>query len=497
MGNLYLKYRQGFPKNLDKVFIQKPDGTSITYQELENQSAAYANGFEVLGLEPGDRVTIQVEKCPEAIYIYLACLRANLIFHPLNTAYKETELSFFIDDARPSLFICTSDTYQNFPNLKISNSPKYVYTLHGQKEKPIQDIRIRDDHEVTDCSKDHTAALLYSSGTTGTPKGIMLSHGNIGSNALSLVQCWGFNEKDRLLHALPIYHVHGLFVALGCVLMSGSEINWLESFDTDSVLDLLTSSTVMMGVPTYYTRLLSSDKLDKEIVKNIRLFISGSAPLLEETFSQFKEKTGKHILERYGMTETNIISSNPVDGIRKPGTVGLPLKDQYVRIVNDTNDLLELGEIGNIQVKGDNVFSGYWNLPDKTKEDFSSDNFFNTGDKGYFDEEGYLIIVGRSKDMIISGGLNVYPKEVESYIDKITGVKESAVVGIKDDDLGERVVAVIVLENQSNMDPLTIIDHLKSQISGFKVPKEVFFLDELPRNAMGKVQKNILRDNYQ
>ena len=283
MGNLYLKYRQGFPKNLDKVFIQKPDGTSITYQELENQSAAYANGFEALGLEPGDRVTVQVEKCPEAIYIYLACLRANLIFHPLNTAYKETELSFFIDDARPSLFICTSDTYQNFSNLKISNAPKHVYTLHGQKEKPIQDIRIRDDHEVTDCSKDHTAALLYSSGTTGTPKGIMLSHGNIGSNASSLVQCWGFKEKDRLLHALPIYHVHGLFVALGCVLMSGSEINWLESFDTDSVLDLLSSSTVMMGVPTYYTRLLSSDKLDKEIVKNIRLFISGSAPLLEET----------------------------------------------------------------------------------------------------------------------------------------------------------------------------------------------------------------------
>ena len=219
--------------------------------------------------------------------------------------------------------------------------------------------------------------------------------------------------------------------------------------------------------------------------------------MLEETFTQFKEKTGKHILERYGMTETNIISSNPVDGIRKPGTVGLPLKDQFVRIVNDTNDLLELGEIGNIQVKGDNVFSGYWNLPDKTKEDFSSDNFFNTGDKGYFDEEGYLIIVGRSKDMIISGGLNVYPKEVESYIDKIAGVKESAVVGIKDDDLGERVVAVIVLENQSNLDPLTITDHLKSQISGFKVPKEVIFLDELPRNAMGKVQKNILRDNYQ
>ena len=281
-------------------------------------------------------------------------------------------------------------------NLKISNSPKHVYTLHGQKEKPIQDIRIRDDHEITDCSKDHTTALLYSSGTTGTPKGIMLSHGNIGSNALSLVQCWGFNEKDRLLHALPIYHVHGLFVGLGCVLMSGSEINWLESFDTDSVLDLLTSSTVMMGVPTYYTRLLSSDKLDKELVKNIRLFISGSAPLLEETFTQFKEKTGKHILERYGMTETNIISSNPVDGIRKPGTVGLPLKDQFVRIVNDTNDLLELGEIGNIQVKGDNVLADIGIL-DKTKEDFSSDNFFNTGDKGYFDEEGYLIIVGRSK----------------------------------------------------------------------------------------------------
>ena len=496
MGNLYLKYRQGFPKNLDKVFIQKPDGTSITYQELENQSAAYANGFEALGLEPGDRVTIQVEKCPEAIYIYLACLRANLIFHPLNTAYKESELSFFIDDAKPSIFICTSDTYQNFSNLKISNVPKHVYTLHGQKEKPIQDICIRTDHKITDCSKDHTAALLYSSGTTGTPKGIMLSHGNIGSNASSLVQCWGFNEKDRLLHALPIYHVHGLFVALGCVLLSGSEINWLESFDTDSVLDLLSTSTVMMGVPTYYTRLLSSDKLDKEIVKNIRIFISGSAPLLEETFAQFKEKTGKDILERYGMTETNIISSNPVDGTRKPGTVGLPLKDQFVRIVNDSNDLLELGEIGNIQVKGENVFTGYWNLPDKTKEDFSSDNFFNTGDKGYFDEEGYLIIVGRSKDMIISGGLNVYPKEIESLINNFYEVIESAVIGLQDKDLGERVVAIVVRQKESEISEDYIISSLKTDIAGFKVPKKVFFTENLPRNAMGKVQKNLLRNLY-
>ena len=424
---------------------------------------------------------------------------ANLIFHPLNTSYKESELSLFIDDARPSIFICTSDTYQNFSNLKISNAPKHVYTLHGQKEKPIQDICIRADHKITDCSEEHTAALLYSSGTTGTPKGIMLSHGNIGSNASSLVQCWGFNEKDRLLHALPIYHVHGLFVALGCVLLSGSEINWLESFDTDSVLDLLTSSTVMMGVPTYYTRLLSSDKLDKELVKNIRLFISGSAPLLEETFTQFKEKTGKHILERYGMTETNIISSNPVDGIRKPGTVGFPLKDQFVRIVNDTNDLLELGEIGNIQVKGDNVFSGYWNLPDKTKEDFSSDNFFNTGDKGYFDEEGYLIIVGRSKDMIISGGANIYPAEIESAFLMHPAIADVAVFGIPNDEWGEEVKAVIELNKdyQSSDELLAeLMNFAQENLAKMKLPRSIDFIEKLPRDENGKLYKRRLRDPY-
>jgi malonyl-CoA/methylmalonyl-CoA synthetase len=316
------------------------------------------------------------------------------------------------------------------------------------------------------------------------------------SNAFALKEAWEFKSDDCLLHALPIYHVHGLFVALGCVFLSGSKVLWLDSFDSDTTIKALPNCTVMMGVPTYYTRLLSNEKLNKEIVKNIRIFISGSAPLLQETFDQFQLLTGHNILERYGMTETNIISSNPVNGERKAGTVGISLTGQSLRIVDDSQNILGSGEIGNIQVKGSNVFNGYWNLPEKTKEDFSLDNFFNTGDKGFLDAEGYLTIVGRTKDMIISGGLNVYPKEIESVINEIEGVIESAVIGLQDDDLGEKVVAVVVSNKTTVLDGENIILSLKEGIAGFKVPKEIVFVDELPRNAMGKVQKNILRDNY-
>ena len=339
--------------------------------------------------------------------------------------------------------------------------------------------------------------MLYSSGTTGQPKGIELSHENISSNAKALKEAWGFNASDSLLHALPIYHVHGLFIALGCVLLSGSKILWLESFNTDQVIKLLPKSTVMMGVPTYYTRLLEESKFDKSLTENIRLFVSGSAPLLEETFKQFRERTGHSILERYGMTETNVICSNPLNGERKPGSVGLPLSNQELRIVDDDGNDVESDVIGNIQIRGQNVFKGYRNLPEKTIEDFSSDGYFNTGDKGYIDSEGYLVIVGRNKDMIISGGLNVYPKEVETLIDELEGVKESAVIGLKDRDLGEKVVAIVIKEENSVLSEDKIIDTLKKDLAGFKVPKNIIFEIELPRNAMGKVQKNILRDNYQ
>ena len=496
MGNLFLAYREGFPENLETIFIQQENGSNITYQDLEDQSARYANGFEKLGLQPGDRVSIQVRKSPEVIFIYLACLRANLIFHPLNTAYKESELSFFLEDAQPAVFICEQEIFDNVSSLDVSTVPKNIFTLLPHEQGTIYSIKEEGAHIVKDCSKDHTAALLYSSGTTGKPKGIMLSHGNIMSNAFALKEAWEFKSDDCHLHALPIYHVHGLFVALGCVFLSGSKVLWLDSFDSDTTIKALPNCTVMMGVPTYYTRLLSNEKLNKEIVKNIRIFISGSAPLLQETFDQFQLLTGHNILERYGMTETNIISSNPVNGERKAGTVGISLTGQSLRIVDDSQNILGSGEIGNIQVKGSNVFNGYWNLPEKTKEDFSLDNFFNTGDKGFLDAEGYLTIVGRTKDMIISGGLNVYPKEIESVINEIEGVIESAVIGLQDDDLGEKVVAVVVSNKTTVLDGENIILSLKEGIAGFKVPKEIVFVDELPRNAMGKVQKNILRDNY-
>ena len=496
MGNLYLTYKEGFPKDLDSTFIENTDGSKISYGELEEESTKYANGLSELGLQPGDRVSVQLNKSHEVVFIYLACLRANLIFHPINTAYKENELSFLLNDAKPSVFICEKEIYENISFLNLEESISHIFTLNPADHESIQSIKKEGDHEIVDCSPDHTAALLYSSGTTGQPKGIMLTHGNIGSNAKALKDAWGFHNDDILLHSLPIYHVHGLFVALGCVFLSGSKIIWTESFDADQAIELLPRCTVMMGVPTYYTRLVASKDLDKSCVSNMRLFISGSAPLLEDTFIQFYKKTNHHILERYGMTETNIICSNPVDGKRKPETVGMPLKDINLRIVDDSVNALEIGEIGHIQVRGPNVFNSYWNLPKKTKEDFTSDNYFNTGDKGFIDKDGYLSIVGRTKDMIISGGLNVYPKEVESLIDGYEEVEESAVIGLVDKDLGESVTAIVVLNTNFYLSEDDIIFRLKKDIAGFKVPKKVIFVDDLPRNAMGKVQKNILRNLY-
>ena len=496
MENLYSIYREGFPKDLSRPCIELKDGSILTYKDLEDQSSQYANGFSNLGLKPGDRVSVQVNKSPEVLYIYLACLRANLIFHPLNTAYKDNELSFLLEDANPSLFICEKEVYEKVDTLNLKHPPNHVFTIQIQDKDSIQAIKLAGIHEVVDCSEEDTAALLYSSGTTGRPKGIMLTHGNIGSNAMSLKDAWEFTANDCLLHALPIYHVHGLFVALGCVFLSGSKMLWLDSFEVDEVLTQLPKCTVMMGVPTYYTRLINNKGLTSKVTRNLRLFISGSAPLLEETFVDFNSITGHKILERYGMTETNIISSNPINGKRKSGTVGLPLEGQQVRIVNNDDEPVGVDEIGNIQVKGLNVFKGYWKLAQKSNEDFSLDNYFNTGDQGYFDQDGYLIIVGRNKDMIITGGLNVYPKEVESFIDKIAGVHESAVIGLEDADFGERVVAVIVRDEESKVLEENIISDMKVQMAGFKVPKQIYFTNELPRNAMGKVQKNLLRDKY-
>jgi len=496
-GNLYTSYKEGFKNNLEGQFLYDDKGLNVTYRELDSETAKLANGLKELGLSEGDRVTVQVDKCIEMVYLYLACVRSNIIFHPLNPAYKEKELSYFLDDAKPSLFISNEETISSISDLSLEHSIDHLFVLNNDGSGNFSDISTSEDNYITvACSEDDIAALLYSSGTTGKPKGIMLSHGNISSNAESLVKAWGFQESDCLLHALPIYHVHGLFVALGCVFMSGSKLKWLESFDADVVLKSIPECTVMMGVPTYYTRLLKRDLLDSKLTEGIRLFISGSAPLLEETFNEFNQRTNHQILERYGMTETNMNTSNPLKGNRKPGTVGLPLEDVQVRVVDEENNVLSQGEIGNLQIKGPNVFKGYWEMPEKTKEDFSKDGFFNTGDKGLIDEGGYVSIIGRSKDMIISGGLNVYPKEIESLIDKIEGVLESAVIGLSDEDLGEKVVAVIVSEESKTLDEKKVISEIKDQLAGFKAPKEVKFIDQLPRNAMGKVQKNILRETF-
>ena len=496
-GNLYTSYKEGFKNNLEGQFLYDDKGLNVTYRELDSETAKLANGLKELGLSEGDRVTVQVDKCIEMVYLYLACVRSNIIFHPLNPAYKEKELSYFLDDAKPSLFISNEETISSISDLSLEHSIDHLFVLNNDGSGNFSDISTSEDNYITvACSDDDIAALLYSSGTTGKPKGIMLSHGNISSNAESLVKAWGFQESDCLLHALPIYHVHGLFVALGCVFMTGSKLKWLKSFDADVVLKSIPECTVMMGVPTYYTRLLKRDLLDSKLTEGIRLFISGSAPLLEETFNEFNQRTNHQILERYGMTETNMNTSNPLKGNRKPGTVGLPLEDVQVRVVDEENNVLSQGEIGNLQIKGPNVFKGYWEMPEKTKEDFSKDGFFNSGDKGLIDEGGYVSIIGRSKDMIISGGLNVYPKEIESLIDKIEGVLESAVIGLSDEDLGEKVVAVIVSEESKTLDEKKVISEIKDQLAGFKAPKEVKFIDQLPRNAMGKVQKNILRETF-
>ena len=496
-GNLYTSYKEGFKNNLEGQFLYDDKGLNVTNRELDSETAKLANGLKELGLSEGDRVTVQVDKCIEMVYLYLACVRSNIIFHPLNPAYKEKELSYFLDDAKPSLFISNEETISSISDLSLEHSIDHLFVLNNDGSGNFSDISTSEDNYITvACSDDDIAALLYSSGTTGKPKGIMLSHGNISSNAESLVKAWGFQESDCLLHALPIYHVHGLFVALGCVFMTGSKLKWLESFDADVVLKSIPECTVMMGVPTYYTRLLKRDLLDSKLTEGIRLFISGSAPLLEETFNEFNQRTNHQILERYGMTETNMNTSNPLKGNRKPGTVGLPLEDVQVRVVDEENNELSQGEIGNLQIKGPNVFKGYWEMPEKTKEDFSKDGFFNTGDKGLIDEGGYVSIIGRSKDMIISGGLNVYPKEIEFLIDKIDGVLESAVIGLSDVDLGEKVVAVIVSEESKTLDEKKVISEIKDQLAGFKAPKEVKFIDQLPRNAMGKVQKNILRETF-
>ncbi len=502
-NNLYRIFERHFPESREAVLIDAGGGERYTYDDAETQSALLAQYFTSLGLEPGDRITVQVEKSPQFLWLYLACLRAGLVFHPLNTAYQRAELEYFIADAEPAAIICDTKKLPLFTEL--AAGIRHLFTLDSDGSgslfqscrDSVREGQIAHGFSTRALEPDALAALLYSSGTTGRPKGIMLSHRNLAANAEVLVQAWGFTSADRLLHALPVFHVHGLFVAIGCVLASGASLVWLPKFDVAQVLERLPDATVFMGVPTFYTRLLQAPTFSAGLVSAMRLFISGSAPLLAETFNAFKACTGHVILERYGMTETNMNTSNPLRGERKPGTVGMPLPGVEVRVVDENGKVLgDVGAVGNLQVKGKNVFRGYWRMPEKTAEDFTGDGFFNTGDKASIDSDGYVTIVGRSKDMIISGGLNIYPKEIEAVIDKIDGVVESAVIGVEHPDFGEGAVAVVVAQSAEKLAAGDIITRLKSSLAAFKVPKKVVFVDELPRNAMGKVQKNVLRQRY-
>ena len=449
-----------------KTFLETPEGRKLTFADLAAGSARMANALAARGVVAGDRVAVQVDKSPDAILLYLACLRAGAVFLPLNTAYTPAEIEYFLSDAEPRVFVC-----------------------EPQKKDSFADV---------ERGADDLAAILYTSGTTGRSKGAMLSHGNLASNALTLVDYWRFTDKDVLIHALPIYHTHGLFVAMNTLLLAGGSMFFLPKLDPDLMLQLMQrGATAMMGVPTFYTRLLAHPGLTKEATKNMRLFVSGSAPLLAETHREWTARTGHAILERYGMTETNMNTSNPYDGDRVPGAVGFPLPGVSVRITNpETGAPLKQGEIGMIEVKGPNVFKGYWRMPEKTAAEFRADGFFITGDLGKIDERGYVFIVGRDKDLVITGGFNVYPIEVETEIDALPGVVESAVIGVHHPDFGEGVTAVVVPKKEGAPDEKQVLAALEARLAKFKLPKRVLFVPELPRNAMGKVQKAELRKTY-
>lgn len=507
-ANLYAVLESGFPSDRTQVAIETPD-MRYTWDDIDQISARLANLLQALNVPAGSRVAVQVEKSPEALFLYLATLRAGLIYIPLNTAYRESEIAYFLGDAEPAVVVCSSKNVSWIEDLAQKAGTAHIYTLDDDRTGTLLEAAATyaPTYETVVRDVDDMAAILYTSGTTGRSKGAMLSHGNLSSNAQVLHQYWGWTSEDVLLHMLPIFHVHGLFVASHGALLAGARMIWLPKLDMDQALHYLPRCTVMMGVPTYYVRLLSDSRFNKDVCQNMRLFVSGSAPLLMETFNEFRDRTGQTILERYGMSETVMLTSNPYDpaqGERLGGTVGKALPGVQVRVVDDSEQKVGIGEIGHVHVRGPNVFSGYWRMPEKTREEFTSDGWFRTGDVGRFGAEGggvaipddYLSIVGRSKDLIISGGYNVYPKEIELIIDEMAGVLESAVIGVPHPDFGEAVVAVVVAREGAVLETAVMQAELKARIANFKVPKQLHVVDELPRNAMGKVQKNVLRDAY-
>ncbi|MDO8607639.1 MAG: malonyl-CoA synthase [Phaeospirillum sp.] len=499
LDNLFELFRSRFPADRSRPFIEVPGGDVLTYGELEAASGRFANVLIEAGVAPGDRVAVQVDKSAEAVVLYLACMRAGAILLPLNTAYQSDELEYFLSDAAPTAVVCQPHRMAELEALVVkAGITAGVLTLGAAGDGSLTG-RARGqspDFVTTARGGDDIAAILYSSGTTGRPKGAMMSHANLASNAMTLHKLWGFAPDDVLLHCLPIFHTHGLFVAINCVLLNGTAMIFCPKFDAEQAIGLLARTTVFMGVPTFYTRLVASPNLTPEACRHMRLFISGSAPLLEETFAAFSARTGHAILERYGMTEGGMFTSNPLDGERRAGTVGFPLPDVDLRITGEDGQALPQGEVGIIEVRGPNIFKGYWNMPEKTKAEFTEDGFFKSGDVGVIDERGYVSIVGRAKDLIISGGYNVYPKEVEDAIDRMDGVIESAVVGMPHPDFGEAGLAIVVTPHDGGLTPDGVIASLRGRLANYKVPKQVVLVSDLPRNAMGKVQKNLLRESY-
>ncbi|WP_416798872.1 malonate--CoA ligase [Ciceribacter azotifigens] len=483
----------------DKIFIRTTEGRSYTYRQAWDLSARYAALLSAKGLVIGDRVAVQVEKSPEAIILYLACLRAGAVYLPLNTAYTLAELEYFIGDAKPHVVVCSPERFSDIEPMASSLGVFSTLTLGAANQGTLVDEStfLPTEYETVVVEPTDLAAILYTSGTTGRSKGAMLTHANLSSNARTLVEYWRFTDSDVLLHALPIFHTHGLFVASNVTLLASATMVFLPKFDIGLIRRELPQATVMMGVPTFYTRLLKEDWLNHGSTDHMRLFISGSAPLLAETHRAWTERTGHHILERYGMTETNMITSNPYDGERIPGSAGMPLPGVSVRISDpDTGAQLPANTPGMIEVKGPNVFKGYWRMPEKTQSEFRTDGYFITGDIGYIDASGYVFISGRSKDLVITGGYNVYPKEIETEIDSIEGVEESAVVGLPHADFGEAVTAIVVLQEGASLTEAEVIARLDPLLAKYKLPKRVLFEAALPRNTMGKVLKAEIRKQH-
>ena len=508
--NLFAALRAAFPADLDQTAVEAmaPNGQHLHYswRDLDHASARIANLLASLHLPDQSRIAVQVDKSVEAMVLFLATLRAGHVFLPLNTAYQSSEIEYFIGNAGPAVVVCTPAHFGWVSKIAFTAGTQHVFTLGDDRTGSLLERAApqADLHAPAERGPGDLAAILYTSGTTGRSKGAMLTHANLLSNAVVLKDYWGWQPGDVLVHALPIFHVHGLFVAIHGALLSGSKMLWFGKFDPQAVIAALPRATVFMGVPTLYVRMLAEPALTKQAAQHMRLFLAGSAPLLLDTFTAWQQRTGHTIVERYGMSETAMLTSNPYRADarhggqteRRGGTVGFPLPGVGLRVVDDQGQALAAGEIGNVQVQGPNVFPGYWRMPEKTAEEFTPDGWFKTGDVGQVDARGYVHIVGRSKDLIISGGYNVYPAEIEAALNKLPGVAESAVVGVPHPDFGEVGVAVVVARPGAEPDGEPMLAALKAQMARFKVPRRCFVVAELPRNTMGKVQKNLLREQY-